>query len=196
MKHLKQIVSVITLALIMLASGNVDAQDKKMTEPVKSGPIISLAGNLTYPTLREFSKQYPKEYKNINVNFIQNSKGNVIKSIEELSKITYFTAPIIENSKVVGRIVFTKGDLVYLDYQNYKKNINTVLFKKNKTVVKLSLKTLLSKNKYKVNISQSKINWCAIQCTIAAVAIAASDGPSPLMDILAISFQISCLASC
>jgi len=38
--------------------------------------------------------------------------------------------------------------------------------------------------------------WCKVSCTVGAMAIAASDGPSPLMDILAIAYQVSCLAAC
>jgi len=38
--------------------------------------------------------------------------------------------------------------------------------------------------------------WCGVNCTVVAMVIAASDGPAPLMDILAISYQVSCLAQC
>ena len=38
--------------------------------------------------------------------------------------------------------------------------------------------------------------WCKASWTIGAMAIAASDGPSPLMDVLAIAYQVACLADC
>jgi len=34
------------------------------------------------------------------------------------------------------------------------------------------------------------------KCTAAAIAIAAADGPSPLMDIAAVAYQVSCMANC
>ncbi len=46
------------------------------------------------------------------------------------------------------------------------------------------------------NSSNATNGWCEVACTLGAMAIAASDGPVPIMDALAIAYGIACLADC
>ncbi|MEC5394891.1 hypothetical protein [Bergeyella sp. RCAD1439] len=38
--------------------------------------------------------------------------------------------------------------------------------------------------------------WCKAACTAAALAMIAADGPSPVMDAIAVAYQIACVANC
>ncbi len=59
--------------------------------------------------LSEFGKQFPKEYSNLEIKNMQNREGNIITNLKNLNPQDYFTIPIIENNKVIGRIFSNKG---------------------------------------------------------------------------------------
>jgi len=97
---------------------------------------------------------------------------------EEWNELTVFNLKN-DDSLEFERIVSGTGDIQLFDKTNnvlLEKSINPVSFGPNTCGYKLML--------------------CAAGCTLGALAIAASDGPLPIMDALAVSFYIVCNTGC
>ncbi len=194
MKILKNYISILVILLTVI---NVNAQknDDLFTQ---GGTIIidtTNPRNSTIPTLDDFRTNFPTLYKNLDTRFIQNAKGDRVTSLSELSRIVYFTLPAVKKGEVVGRLFSHNGNVQYLDLKNYKKVIDVSIVSGGglstfSAVTKLDTR----KNVYTVNVQNR--GWCEVSCAIGTIAIAASDGPSPLMDILAVAYAVSCLNDC
>ncbi|MFD0931416.1 hypothetical protein ACFQ0R_02275 [Psychroflexus salinarum] len=157
----------------------------------------------------EFNQSFKKEFLSFKSSFPELANKIDYKSIQETSaenngksmtKTSGVSFPIINNNKIIGRYIATidERSAVYIDFSDYQNKI--IIYDVNNPSKFESFEMVLNEksNTYSpvYNSSLEKGFWCDAQCTLAAIAIAASDGPAPLMDILAISFQITCLASC
>ncbi len=144
-----------------------------------------------------FKKNFPELAPKISYSNVQKIINNYsAKSENFMDGITF---PIMDNNEVIGRYMGTSDEniSVYIDFSDYK-NIITIYDATNPSKFQ-SVKMVLdhSTNTYKPDPKlQAKDFWCNMTCTIGAIAIASSDGPAPLMDALAVSFVIACLADC
>ncbi len=187
MKNFKKIVSVCTLALVMLVSFNVNAQD------LKENTIILKS----ISSLNNFKEQYPKEYNLLNTEYIQNDEG-IIESSNELKGLNYFTIPTMIDNNVVGRLLYYNGETQYIDFSNYKNEVIIHIITKDKIKSSVTIPMVYnSKNDvYEISGYQNRGWLCGVGCTLATMAIIASDGPAPLMDIIAVAYYAVCMADC
>jgi hypothetical protein len=145
-----------------------------------------------------FKTAFPDLESKINYTYIQKTSSN--SNASPKGNLEGVTFPVTNNEEVIGRYIGTADEIsaIYIDFSDYKNKIT--VYDVNDPSKSENFIMILDEatNIYspEINSDSGKGFWCDAQCTIAAIAIAASDGPSPLMDILAISFQITCLAAC
>ncbi|RYC52597.1 hypothetical protein [Flagellimonas olearia] len=162
---------------------------------------------LTIESLHEefstFKKAFPNLYVNINPDYIQKSDINSLETLTAKAEVG-ITFPIIENEKVIGRYfgLCDESIALYIDYSDYENQI--VIYNVNNSAqfaiveMELNLETLtyipiqVSSKEYSAKGS----SWCAVSCGIGATAIALSDGPAPLMDLVAVTYMAACLTDC
>ncbi|MCV6631028.1 MAG: hypothetical protein OIF50_14340 [Flavobacteriaceae bacterium] len=138
-------------------------------------------------------------------NSISNFENNFIsefqaKDLSYLQKVdhSFLTFPTIKNGMVIGRYIeYSDEEALYFDLSNYKKEVIVYnVFNKNEFQIIPTTLDLKTKS-YKLDSSLARGGfWCKAACYIGAAAIAASDGPAPLMDALAVSYGITCIAAC
>jgi hypothetical protein len=147
--------------------------------------------------LKQFEKNFNTEFSQLNYGFIQDTKSIEFPNKSE-DQISFSTIPVVNGDDVVGRFFeYSDGDAYYVDFSNYTKEIviYNVLDPSDYEVVGMVYDP--SSNSYVPNYSGSnKTFMCKVACTLGAMAIAASDGPVPLMDVLAVAYQVACVASC
>jgi hypothetical protein len=145
-----------------------------------------------------FKSNFPHLSNKISTANIQ-KVGEVEKnSKSSQASISGITFPIIENEEVIGRYIglSDESSAIYIDFSDYTNKV-TVYNVIDPSVFETFQMIYNPENgNYEPSYFGEKGFWCGASCTIGAIAIAASDGPSPLMDFLAISFQIACLADC
>lgn len=189
MKHLKQIITVVALAIFMLIScSENELMDSSQEKTISLKSILSL---------NNFKELYPKEYNLLNTEYIQNNTG-IIKSSNELKDLNYFTLPTMIDNNVVGRLLYYNGETQYIDFSNYKNEVTIHIITKDKFKSSVTIPTVYnSKNDiYEISEHQNRGWLCGVGCTLATMAIIASDGPLPLMDIIAVAFYGVCMADC
>lgn len=191
MKSIKQIITIVAIAIFMFTSCSKNEQiDVLQDESISLKSITNL---------NDFKAEYPKEYNLLNVEFIQNDKG-IIKTQAELKDLNFFTIPAIVNDNVVGRLLYYNGEIQYVDYTNFKNEVSIITFSKDKLKSSVMLPTIYNSvnDTYEVSLYQNKASGflCGVGCTLATMAIIASDGPAPLMDIIALAYYSVCMAEC
>lgn len=168
--------------------------------------------NFNQNTLDIFAKNFPDQYEKLDyssfregkVDNIENEKGEVIHI-----GIYYKSIDIVDKGVLLGSIVEIDGQshyvekksktMIYNNLENLTKKIKFDLVQKDKNSNYQipDFDSLQSSYIYAKSDCNSWSNYvCAAGCTIASIAIAASDGPSPFMDILAVAYQGTCLAGC
>lgn len=151
--------------------------------------------NLFEDKLTIFKQNFPCEYENINFDYLQESKST--KSSE--SNTDYIVFPVMEDGKVVGRYIglADQSSAIYIDLRDYTNTV-TVYDVINSSLHETVSMVYDSEKGIYIPASLKSANgfWCGLSCGIGTVAIAASDGPSPLMDILAASYAAACLTEC
>lgn len=161
--------------------------NKEIDEAVETNPFED--------RLTIFKKNFPCEYNNINFDYLQESKST--KSSDNTANFIIF--PVMEDGKVVGRYLgFTdQSYAIYIDMSDYTNSV--IVY----DVINPSLHETVSmiydseKGIYiPVSLKSASGFWCGLACGIGTVAIAASDGPIPVMDALAATYAVACLASC
>ncbi|MFT5892407.1 MAG: hypothetical protein ACI9Y7_002517 [Dokdonia sp.] len=184
---MKTIKIFITIAIVAI-TGNMSAQIIDTNKPQNS----------TIPTLEDFKKDFPKAYSNLDTSLIQNNKGDIVTSLKDLSNLDFFTLPVIINNNVVGRVYQSKGNISYVDYSNYKKEVKLNILRNDKSKTSFTSNMLYnSKDKtYSIDNNGQNRTWCEIGCTLGGIAIAISDGPLPVLDILAVATTAACVAGC
>lgn len=149
----------------------------------------------------KFKIAFPDLVPKININNIQktNSKNNDrAKSESNISGVTF---PVMENDEVIGRYfgLSDESSAIYLDFSNYTDYVKVYDVNDPSSFAVINMVYNKNTGEYEP-ASQNSFNksyfWCDLSCTVGALAIAASDGPVPLMDVLAISYQITCMAAC
>lgn len=111
---------------------------------------------------------------------------------------SFFVAfPIIENELVIGRYIGLADESIalYIDFSVYTNKITVYDVNDSSQFQDFQMIYNSETGNYEV-VNTNRGFWCSVNCTVVALVIAASDGPSPLMDILAIAYQVSCLAQC
>lgn len=150
----------------------------------------------------EFSKflsEFPEFADNIDKSSIQRTElKNQENTIQAKNQIEGVTFPIIENGEIVGRYLGLNNESValYFDFTDYKNQV--VIYDANDStrfeIVKIDHDS--KSNRYSFEDKYSKGGWCAISCGLGTLAIILSDGPAPVMDLLALAFEAACLADC
>ncbi len=145
-----------------------------------------------------FKSTFPHLSNKISIANIQKGEDVVRNSKSSSRSISGVTFPIIDNEEVIGRYIglSDESSAIYIDFSDYTNKVT--VYNVNDPSVFETFEMIYNpvNGKYEPSYIGMKGFWCAASCTIGAIAIAASDGPSPLMDFLAISFQIACLADC
>lgn len=142
-----------------------------------------------------FKKNFPCEYENINFDYLQE-----LKSTKSSGSIANFiTFPVIEDGKVIGRYIgFTdQSCAVYIDMKDYTNTV-TVYDAINPSLHETVSMVYDSEKGIYIPVRLKSANGflCSTLCAIGTIAIAASDGPVPVMDALAATYAIACLAQC
>lgn len=149
----------------------------------------------------KFKSAFPNLASKISYDNVQKTKDNsAAKSGNTVDGLTF---PIINNNEVIGRYLGTSSQktAIYIDFSDYKNKITVYDVNKieEPKIFQMALDT--STNTYNpVLNNQTKSGWrywlCAAACTAGAVAISLVDGPAPLMDVLALTYQLNCVLSC
>lgn len=150
-------------------------------------------------SLDEFRQQFPTEYANLETDNIQDKDGNFVTSLENFNALDFYTIPVITNGQVTGRIFSNSGSIQYHDFTNYTKEIGVSNVTKNQPVTSTMFSTIYDseRNAYIVDATDVELRgWCEAACYLGVAAIAASDGPGPVMDALALAYGIACIADC
>jgi hypothetical protein len=196
---------------------------KRLSKVLLFGAIIFLFQNCTLEenlqiysfntteALKNFEKNLPLEFSYLDFSKAQSyfidEKGKLLFTSKKENN--YLTIPAIKNGKVIGRFIGFKEDGIYIDLKNYHREI--VGINVSNLDSRLTAKTFFdekNQNYFPVfdsNSESQRINGCGNQlgynlclatCAISAIAIAASDGPSPFMDIVAVSYTATCILNC
>ena len=149
----------------------------------------------------KFKENFPHLVANISYENLQRSSNlNDLSRYNSEEEVVGVSFPVIDEDIVVGRYIGTDDEktAVYMDFTNYEEEI--IIYDVNDPSKFNSYKMELDAENevyIPVGLNQSRGGfWCAATCTLGALAIAASDGPFPVMDLLAVSFQAACLADC
>lgn len=148
--------------------------------------------------LSAFKNNFPCEYENINYNYLQELNSDSLKSSDTIDE-DGIIFPVMEDDKVVGRYIGLLNQLsaVYIDMTDYTNTITIYDVNNPDLSQKFDMIYNPEKDIYEPVVLKSATGfWCGVACGLGTVAIAATDGPSPLMDVLAASYAVSCLASC
>jgi len=138
-------------------------------------------------------------YKNFNSisEFIDYSKIQTFNAQSKNNEEALITVPIIKDENVIGRFygINNGTEGFYVDFSNYTKEIT--VYDANNPLIREVIKMELNDEGMYVPILNNKtIFYCRLSCTIGTMAISASDGPLPLLDILAVAYFASCMAGC
>jgi hypothetical protein len=128
----------------------------------------------------------------IGENYIQYKYSELSNKNKEIQGLTF---PIIDKNEVIGRYVglTDESNVIYIDFENYKESIT--IYDVNNPSKFITVNTVYDSKTDTYTISPNK-SWCEASCTLGAIAIAASDGPAPFMDYLAVAYLISCMQDC
>jgi hypothetical protein len=143
-----------------------------------------------------FKTNFPNLSSKIGLNNIQKVDIDIVTTKETSTKGVTF--PVIDNNIVIGRYIGLSDESkgIYFDLSDYTKKI--IAYDANNPSVHLVINMIYNptNGNYEPSLSSMKSYWCEIGCCLGAMAIAASDGPSPLMDILAASYCAACILEC
>ncbi|WP_321348721.1 hypothetical protein [uncultured Draconibacterium sp.] len=145
-----------------------------------------------------FKSNFLVEYEGIDYSNIQDVNSVLTKSSSD-SNYEAITFPVMYDGKIVGRYIGLKDQTsaIYIDMSDYTKTITVynVINPEQYEVVGMVYDSF--DDTYIPNTLKSASGfWCGVACGLGTVAIAASDGPVPVMDVLAASYAVACLASC
>lgn len=148
-------------------------------------------------------KEFKKEHKNLGAlldlsqsmssSDLSSEQLNSIKKEFNLANFEFLYVPIVENNVKKGAYLEVNGKALYLvkkegsSYDVYKSDSN---FSK---AAKVNISFNSNTGQYSASAT---VFWCEAACTATALAIAAGDGPSPALDILAVAYQVACVADC
>tara|TARA_R110000868_G_C10938104_1_gene766845 strand:- start:2380 stop:2922 length:543 start_codon:yes stop_codon:yes gene_type:complete len=138
-----------------------------------------------------FKNNFPSEYVNLSI-----ENKQVIKNGS--NNLSAIFIPVIDKGIVIGRFFeHSDGEAYYYDLSDYKNQVVTYDVINPKSMQIIGMKLDLNSQSYKPDFSTSKGSfWCKASCTLGAMAIAASDGPVPVMDVLAVAYATACLIDC
>jgi hypothetical protein len=148
-----------------------------------------------------FKTSFPSLASKINYDNVQKTNnGYAAKSENIVNGVTF---PVMIDNKVIGRYMGTTDEstAIYIDFSDYKNKIT--FYDVNNIEEPETFRMVLdsSTNTYTPILDyQSKGGWryalCAAGCTAVSITIALVDGPAPLMDVLAIAYQLDCTVRC
>lgn len=148
----------------------------------------------------KFSKYEKNELEKINVNSPDLYKmidwSNYQKNEDVL------TIPIVNDKKIISRIVIMQKVSYIIDYSNWKKEIQLFKFNGKTPFIKydmvLNEQTQLYEPQLPKNISQKSqdIYACVAACAISAAYMGLADGPLPFADVAALVYLGLCIGEC
>jgi hypothetical protein len=186
MKTLK--INILTILLLFISISILDSCKNENDEIIDT--------TLNYE-LSVFKKNFPCEYKNIGIENIQQVIAN--KSNGDNSNINGITFPVIEEGKVIGRYIglIDQTSCLFIDFSDYTHQVTIIDVNDPSKQQVLDMIYDSKDGTYRPNFLKNGCGfWCSAACALGAIAIAASDGPAPFMDALAITYSIACLAAC
>lgn len=174
--------------------------------------------------LLQFKTNFSNDFEKLDFSKTQLYAVSPNGTVEPTTKenANFQTIPVIENGKVVGRFIEINENGIFVDYRNYKSNIKAFNVRKPDENIVAVTKLDMAKGIYVPefhfpapsqrqstnNLRTGSVsdvgpckdptgfNLCNAGCALSALAIAASDGPLPAMDILAVSYMATCTAGC
>jgi len=149
----------------------------------------------------EFSKfktNFPELASKINYDNVQTNSNN--KTAKSENNVDGTTFPVMDDNEVIGRYLGTNDESValYMDFTDYTNKIT--IYDVNNPTNKQEFEMIYNSETgnyepVKTDVS-SRGFWCSASCALGVIAIAASDGPAPLMDYLAVAYGVACLQAC
>ncbi|WGK64415.1 hypothetical protein [Croceiramulus getboli] len=152
--------------------------------------------NLSTYSTTKFEKNFPVESSLARYDHLQEySSESIGKSSPDFKGVTF---PIVQDNQVIGRYIGLESELsaIYIDFSDYTNKILVINVLEPETHIYLDMILDPVSGNYVPVLPTEKGFWCSAACAIGAIAIASSDGPAPIMDALAISYSIACLADC
>lgn len=151
----------------------------------------------------KFKSAFPHLSSKISLKNIQkvNIASALSKSINDIEGVTF---PLIDDDFVIGRYIGLDDESIgiYIDFGDYTNKITIYDVNGIESPQVFEMVLDLSTNTYKpvIDLDYQNRGWrywvCAGGCTAVSVAISLVDGPAPLMDILAVAYQLDCVLSC
>lgn len=198
MKNLCMKFSTVILLIFLVCSCNSDNEDNNFDSQEASSDNISPLARVTFDDVNDVFKQNISygEVKSVRFEFsdyffteVLNSNGIVIGYVDE-NEGKYGVSDI--SSSYIHRYVDLKNQKEYIFDLNHSQTYNTIvpdfeLFTNNQVNVMVTSGD---------NRCMGNFMLCSATASLAAIAIAASDGPLPFMDALAVSTFITANGLC
>lgn len=150
----------------------------------------------------KFKTAFPNLVSKINYSNIQKTKSN--DSAKSKNNIDGITFPVMNDNVVIGRYIGTtnQNTAIYIDFSDYTNKIT--FYDVNNIEKPETFQMVLDKstNTYKpiLDYQAKSSGWrywlCAGGCTAVSITISLVDGPAPLMDVLAVAYQLDCVVGC
>jgi len=147
-----------------------------------------------------FTVNFPELASNISYDNVQKINTENESSFKLERNVKGVTFPVMIDNVVIGRYIGStvENTAVYIDFTDYKNKI--IIYDVYNPSEFESVDMVLeeySDSYIPVEYIQTRGGfWCKAACTIQAMAIASTDGPSPVMDVLAIAYGIACMLDC
>lgn len=148
--------------------------------------------------LSSFKKYFSYEYEKVSFDNLQTINSNSTKS-SDVSSVDGITFPVMVDNKVIGRYIglSDQSSAIYIDLSDYTNTITIYNVNDPNIFEEFEMVYNAEENIYEpITLKSATGFWCGVACGLGTVAIAASDGPAPMMDVLAASYAIACMAQC
>ena len=181
------LLAIMAVAVFLTSCGKMLEEAQPVTQEITLEQKISV-----------FKANFPEQYNNISLNNIQEVESSLTNANTIENGIT---VPIEENNQIIGRYIglTDQSASVYIDFSDYENTVRVYNVNNPSQFQDFQMVYNSTTRNYQPLFGangESGGFWCEAGCVIGAIAIAASDGPFPLMDALAISYEIACLSDC
>ena len=143
-----------------------------------------------------FKANFPEEYSNISLNNIQEVESSLTNANTIENGIT---VPIEENNQIIGRYIglTDQSASVYLDFSDYENTVRVYNVNNPSQFEDFQMAYNYNTNNYEpIRANGGGGFWCEVGCVLSAITISGLDGPFPFMDILAVAYEVACIADC
>ncbi|MBL6663099.1 MAG: hypothetical protein ISP71_03245 [Flavobacteriales bacterium] len=135
---------------------------------------------------------------------LKNNKPNIFEHIswDNFQRVDgLLSLPVIENDKVVSRLIVSNSSSFIVDYSNWKHELKLYDFKEIESFADFKMvykeeEAIYEPVYLKKKNKKSKVNACIAGCAISGLYMGVADGPLPLADIAALIWMGLCIQNC